>query len=244
MTATAAKKKPGSGPETQTGGNSVADQLAAARAELATVNRFLEKIQTFSNVVGDAKSELKELQEEEREVAEKLAELRDRIKQLKQSIDCASDGMLALIEPGPMKFMPLFDQMEKASPTKHGTNAAKWRELPLSTLKLSPVSTSLLYEADILFIGQLQDRIIDCRSHSRNAVREHCVRLMILPGVYEVRIRNAEPGNDWLAAEHIDTRTPDQVPPVLHADVRHSWRCFGSRQSRRMSADGRRWKSF
>lgn len=161
MTATAAKKKPARGPETQTGGNSVVDQLAAARAELATVNRFLEKVQQFSNVVGDAKSELKELQDEEREVAEKLAELRDRIKQLKQSIDCASDGMLALIEPGPVKFMPLFDQMEKASPTKHGTNAAKWRELPLTSLKLSPVSTSLLYEAEILFIGQLQDRIMD-----------------------------------------------------------------------------------
>lgn len=160
-TATASKKKPAGGPETQTGGNALADQLAAARAELATVNRFLEKVQQFSNVVGDAKAELRELQDEEREVAEKLAELRDRIKQVKQSIDCASDGMLALIEPGPMKFMPLFDQMEKASPTKHGTNSGKWRELPLTSLKLSPVSTSLLYEAEILFIGQLQDRIMD-----------------------------------------------------------------------------------
>ena len=48
--------------------------------------------------------------------------------------------------------------------------------------------------------------------NSVNAVREHCIRLMIIPGVYEVRIRNAEPGNDWLAAENIDTRAPYQVP--------------------------------
>ena len=68
--------------------------------------------------------------------------------------------MLALLEPGRIKFMPLFDQMEKASPTKHGTNAGKWRELPLSVLRLSPVSTSVLYEAAILFIGQLQDLIL------------------------------------------------------------------------------------
>jgi len=50
--------------------------------------------------------------------------------------------------------------MAKAEPKKHGTNAAKWRELPLSELKLSPMSTSLLYEAEILFIGQLQDKIL------------------------------------------------------------------------------------
>ena len=159
--APAKKPKPHRGSQTQTGDGSLVDQLAEARAELATVHRFLEKVQTFSNVVGDAKSKLKELQAEEREAAEELATLRDKIKGLKESISSASDGMIALIEPGPMKFMPLFDQMEKASPTKHGTNAAKWRELPLSELRLSPVSTSLLYESDILFIGQLQDRVLE-----------------------------------------------------------------------------------
>ena len=157
---TATKRKQKSGSETQTGGNSLVDELETAKAQLVTVNRFLEKIQTFSNVVGDAKAQLKEAKADEREVAEELAGLRDKIKSLKDLIDSASDGMLALIEPGPIKFMPLFDQMEKASPTKHGTNAGKWRELPLSVLRLSPVSTSVLYEAEILFIGQLQDLIL------------------------------------------------------------------------------------
>ena len=161
MTATATKRKQQRGSETQTGGNSVQDELEQARAELATVNRFLEKVQTFSDVVGEAKTQLKHLKEREREVAEQLADCRDRIKWLKDSIDSASDGMLALLEPGPVKFMPLFDQMEKASPTKHGTNAGKWRELPVSVLRLSPVSTSILYEAEILFIGQLQDTILN-----------------------------------------------------------------------------------
>ncbi len=40
------------------------------------------------------------------------------------------------------------------------TNAANWRELPLSSLRLSPASTSLLYKAEILFIGQLQDLVL------------------------------------------------------------------------------------
>lgn len=162
MTTAAAKnRKPQRGTETQTGSNSLVDELENAKAELATVNRFLEKVQTFSDVVGDAKTKLRDLKAEEREVAEQLAELREDIKSLKQSIDIASDGMLALLEPGPLKFMPLFDQMEKASPTKHGTNAAKWRERPVSDLRLSPLATSLLYESDVLFIGQLQDRVLD-----------------------------------------------------------------------------------
>jgi hypothetical protein len=159
MTDQATKRKPKSDAGTQTG-RSVEDQLEAAKAELATVNRFMEKVQQFSNLVGDAKATLKRLQAEEREEAEKLADLRDQIKAIKDTINCASDGMIQLIEPGPLKFMPLFDQMAKAEPKKHGTNAAKWRELPLSELKLSPMSTSLLYEAEILFIGQLQDKIL------------------------------------------------------------------------------------
>ena len=161
MSDAAVKRKPSRGSETQTGDASLLEQLEQAKAELATVNRFLERVQTFSNVVGDSKAELSKLRQKEREDSEALSELRERIKMLKQSIESASDGMIALIEPGPLKFMPLFDQMEKASPKKHGTNAAKWRELPLSELRLSPMSTTAFYEADILFIGQLQDRILN-----------------------------------------------------------------------------------
>lgn len=158
MTSTLKRKQP-NGTETKTG--DVVQQLADAKAELAVVNRFLEKIQTFSNVVGEAKDDLKSLIAEERELADELGELRRKIKDLKETINIAGDGMLALIEPGPGMFMPLFDKMEKASPTKHGTNAARWRERPVSDLRLSPLATSLLYEADILFIGQLQDRVLD-----------------------------------------------------------------------------------
>jgi hypothetical protein len=48
-------------------------------------------------------------------------------------------------------------------------------------------------------------------ANSVNDVRQHCYRLMIIPGVYEVRIRNKEPGNDWLTPVTYDTRDPDKV---------------------------------
>lgn len=136
-------------------------ELDDAKAELALVNRFLEKIQTFSCVVGSAKTELKRLKAEERTLSDSLQELRSNIRDVTALIDSSNNGMLSLIEPGPAEFMPLFDQMEKSDPAKHGTNARKWREQPLSLLRLSPTSTALLYEAEILFIGQLQDRILE-----------------------------------------------------------------------------------
>lgn len=57
--------------------------------------------------------------------------------------------------------MPLFDTMEPADDEKHGTGSAEWRKDPLSVLKLSLPSISILNEADILFVGQLQDRVQD-----------------------------------------------------------------------------------
>lgn len=139
----------------------LANELADARKELAMMNLFLEKIQNFSSIVGEAKSELKRLEDEEHELKVSLSDVREQIKSLKELISSSNNGMLKLIEPGPLEFMPLFDKMEKADPEQHGENAARWREEPVSVLRLSPASTELLYAAEILFVGQLQDRILD-----------------------------------------------------------------------------------
>lgn len=159
MTA-AAKPKPRKSESQLSEIDRLALELSDAKGELALLNRFLEKIQSFSTIVGEAKKELKRLKEEERDLAEQLKELRSDIKSVEGLIDCSNTGMLSLIEPGPQEFLPLFDKMEKADQEVHGKNAGTWREQPLSMLKLSPASTALLYEAEILFIGQLQDRII------------------------------------------------------------------------------------
>lgn len=140
---------------------SVEDQLIDAKAELATVHRFLEKVQSFSGVISKAKRDLVDLKAEEEELASKLKVVREEIREAKGQIESASDGILAILEPGPVVFMPLFDRMEKAVPQKHGPNSSKWREQPISVLKLSPLSTSMLYEAEILFIGQLQDKVME-----------------------------------------------------------------------------------
>jgi hypothetical protein len=59
-----------------------------------------------------------------------------------------------------MKVLPLFDRMEPADPERHGENAQTWRLKPIAELRLSVKATQFLNDADIVAIGQLQDRVL------------------------------------------------------------------------------------
>ena len=135
-------------------------ELETTRQNLASVNLFLEKVQNFSEVVSDARTTMKDLVTKRNTIKEELAEINDEIKSVQNLIDSSNDAMLSVLEPGPSKFMPLFDHMEKADPKTHGKNADQWREKPISVLRLSPAASSALIEHDIVFIGQLQDLIL------------------------------------------------------------------------------------
>lgn len=54
----------------------------------------------------------------------------------------------------------------------------------------------------------------DIDATSINAVRDQALRLMVLPGVWDLIIRNADPECEWKDGGRFDTRAPDQVPPV------------------------------
>ena len=49
---------------------------------------------------------------------------------------------------------------------------------------------------------------------SINAVKDHALRMMVLPGVWDLIVRNAEPSCEWKDCGRFDTRAPDQVPTV------------------------------
>jgi len=51
--------------------------------------------------------------------------------------------------------------------------------------------------------------------HSINAVKEFCIRLMVIPGVYSLRIRNTEPGCEWKTFPPIDTRNPEAAAEAV-----------------------------
>ena len=139
---------------------SLRNKLDAAELELQRVSVFFSEVEKFSDLVVKARTDLKRLNLEEAELKNELSELRAEIRSVENLIDSSNDGMLAILLPGPSEFMPLFDRMEKAEPKKHGKNAGNWREKPISVLRLSPLASNALIEADIVFIGQLQDLIL------------------------------------------------------------------------------------
>lgn len=51
-------------------------------------------------------------------------------------------------------------------------------------------------------------------ANSINAVKDYALRMMVLPGVWDLMVRNAEPSCEWKDAGRFDTRAPDQVPTV------------------------------
>ena len=136
-------------------------ELDKVKAELKNVHGFLDEIQKFSDVVYTAKQKLKFAKKTEFDLSGELSEVRAEIRSLKELIDSANDGMLAIVEPGPAQFLPLFDRMEKPDVKKHGSpNAAELRERPIAVLRISPLATNVLLDADIVFVGQLQDLIV------------------------------------------------------------------------------------
>jgi hypothetical protein len=52
-------------------------------------------------------------------------------------------------------------------------------------------------------------------AHSINAVREFCAKLMTIPGVYRVAIRNTAPDCEWKEFGPIDTRNPEAAAEAV-----------------------------
>jgi hypothetical protein len=66
---------------------------------------------------------------------------------------------------------------------------------------------------------------------SINAVKDSAIRMMVLPGVWDLMVRNAEPGCEWKDAGRFDTRAPDQVPPVPKTALKARTSHTGARRS-------------
>lgn len=52
-------------------------------------------------------------------------------------------------------------------------------------------------------------------ANSIYAVREFCMKLMTIPGVYRVAIRNTAPDCEWKEFGPIDTRNPDAAADAV-----------------------------
>jgi hypothetical protein len=81
------------------------------------------------------------------------------LSEIREARDGTKHTLFMFLRPGPAEILPLFDRMQPADEAKHGEGSTEWRKEPISALRLSLVATNLLTAADVIFVGQLQDRI-------------------------------------------------------------------------------------
>jgi hypothetical protein len=116
------------------------------------VGHFIELIARQESEIGVAKAAVYEAKE-------KYDRLRDELNEARDARDGTKHALFMFLKPGPAEIMPLFDRMEPADEEKHGAHSDEWRKEPVAALRLSLIATNLLAAADVLFVGQLQDRI-------------------------------------------------------------------------------------
>jgi len=130
----------------------------------------LEKlIDQYEQVFGEVAQFIELIGRQEAEISERqqvVYETKDRFEDAKRELSAAQDArdgtkhaLFIFLKPGPAEILPLFDRMEPADEEKHGAHSDEWRKEPISALRLSLVATNLLTAADVLFVGQLQDRV-------------------------------------------------------------------------------------
>jgi hypothetical protein len=139
-------------------------------AKSDSVSTLEEKVDRYESIWQQLTSFTAGIAEQEDEIAAasaEVAEAKDRFEQAKKdhaelvaARDGAKHSLFRFLHPKDGEFLPLLDRMEPADEEKHGANAAVWRNDPISALKIAPHAMIALSDAEIVVVGQLQDRVL------------------------------------------------------------------------------------
>ena len=117
------------------------------------------EVEHFVTLIARQEEEISEAQKVMFEAKEIYEKRRDELAQARDARDGTKHALFMFLKPGPAEILPLFDRMDPADEEKHGAHADEWRKEPISALRLSLIATNVLAAADVLFVGQLQDRV-------------------------------------------------------------------------------------
>ncbi|TXH16848.1 MAG: hypothetical protein E6R03_04825 [Hyphomicrobiaceae bacterium] len=150
----------------QTKKNTKSQRKAKRPTDAETLGKLLDQYEQvfgevghFIELIARQESEISTAQAAVHAAKEKYETLRDELNQAREARDGTKHALFMFLKPGPAEIMPLFDRMEPADEEKHGAHSDEWRKEPVAALRLSLIATNLLAAADVLFVGQLQDRI-------------------------------------------------------------------------------------
>lgn len=133
-----------------------ADDLAA---ELQRYQSVFGEIGRFVDTIRETETELQEANEILAQLKEQYEAAREKVRELESYKEGARLGLLRYVSRGD-EILPLFDQMEPTDEEVHGANSTEWRSEPIAALRLSLPSQIALQDAEIMLVGQLQDRVM------------------------------------------------------------------------------------
>lgn len=138
------------------------DQPTDAETLQKLVDQYEEvfgEVAHFIQLIARQELEISVAQAASYEAKEKYEAAKANLADARDARDGTKHALFMFLKPGPAEILPLFDRMEPANEKKHGVHSAEWRTEPVTALRLSLVATNLLAAVDLLFVGQLQDRI-------------------------------------------------------------------------------------
>lgn len=132
----------------------------ARKSEVEVLRRYVGEIDRFAGLLRQSQETIGEL---ERDLAVKRQahdDAKAAVREAKEVEHATVTLLLRFVTPGSVDIFPLFDTMEPADEKKQGAGSAQWRKEPIAVLGLSAAAMQGLIAADIVLVGQLQDRLL------------------------------------------------------------------------------------
>jgi len=123
-------------------------------------DRYIAEIDRFAGILRTQQDAIKDLEKDVAVARTVYDEARDKLREAKDIEHSTVSLLLKFIRPGSIDVLPLFDTMEPAEEDVHGLNCDEWRKEPVVALELSAIALRALIDADVVLVGQLQDRIL------------------------------------------------------------------------------------
>lgn len=124
------------------------------------MERYIGEIDRFAGMLRTQQEKIRDLEKDLAVARTVFDEAKDTLREAKENEHCTVSLLLKFIRPGSIDVMPLFDTMDPAEEEIHGVNSDEWRKEPVVVLDLSAAALRALIDADIVLVGQLQDRIL------------------------------------------------------------------------------------
>ncbi|MEQ1828052.1 MAG: hypothetical protein ABL921_18975 [Pirellula sp.] len=143
-----------------------AAQAATTEEQLKRLEQLFEQLTHFTKLVSDNDDAIIEAKFEVEEAQAKLDDAKQNLRALEGMRDGAKHNLYRFLSPknGAFEFLPLFDKMAETDEVVHGRGSTQWRQEPVAALKLSLPALQILNDADIILVGQLQDRVMKSAS--------------------------------------------------------------------------------